>query len=124
MFLRIFSLLVFAALPGCGSQGGNGSAEVDIAALKETAPPGSVVEQIECATGGARTFANRCAIERSPDGRALTVRHPDGGFRRLDVSADLAVSTADGATPLAGKALPDGRLEITVDGDRYRLPSK
>jgi hypothetical protein len=113
MSLRTFSLALWVTLAACGSAGG----EDKVA----TAAPD---DRIECATGGATDFAKACAVERNAEGTTLTIRHADGGFRRLALGADMALSTADGATLLDGKALPDGRLEVAVDGDRYRLPNK
>ncbi|MGO1305196.1 MAG: hypothetical protein ACTMKV_10480, partial [Sphingomonas parapaucimobilis] len=45
---------------------------------------------IDCALAGARAFADDCTVEQSGMGDAviLTVRHPDGGFRRLRVTRD------------------------------------
>jgi hypothetical protein len=113
MSLRISSASLLLIVAACNSA----PEENKVAA----APPD---DRIECATGGAADFTRSCAIEKAADGKSMVIRHADGGFRRLDVSPDMAVSTADGATPLAGKPLPDGRLEIAVDGDRYRLPPK
>jgi hypothetical protein len=112
MYSRTFSF-VLLALASCGRGGG----EDKVAAVP-------VEDRIECATGGATEMSRSCAIERSADGTQWTVRHSDGGFRRLAIAADMGVSAADGSGQLTGTALPDGRLEIVVDGDRYRLPSK
>ena len=65
--------------------------------------------KVECAVPGAKSFAYACAIDRTQtqDGLYLTLRHPDGGFRRLLVTNDgRGVIAADGAekaevTPLA-----------------------
>jgi hypothetical protein len=113
MSLRTFSAIAALLLAGCGSAGGDDKVA--------TAAPES---RIECATGGAERFSRSCAIERSGDGTRWTIRHADGGFRILDVTSDLAVSTADGAVPLTGQPLPDGRLEVVAGTDRYRLPPK
>lgn len=113
MFLRIFSLVSFVVLVGCGrTSGGN---------KVVTADPS---RRIECALAGARVFTKSCAIEPNRQGTALTLRHPAGGFRQLAVSADRALMASDGADVLVGHPLPDGRLEITVAGDRYRLPRR
>ncbi|RZM00040.1 MAG: hypothetical protein EOP68_23485, partial [Sphingomonas sp.] len=54
---------------------------------------------VPCARGAA-ALAGDCTIEqaRGPDGVILTLRHADGGFRRLRVSPDgRSVIAADGA---------------------------
>ena len=76
-------------------------------------------DRIECAIGSA-DFKSDCAIERGP--ATLVLRHADGGFRRLDVAPDRTLSVADGSESVVGKPLPDGRLEIAIGRDRYRLP--
>lgn len=81
-------------------------------------------DRIECATGGAAEFARDCAIERSADGAVLTIHHADGGFRKLSVAPDGTVSAADGADVATGHPLADGRLEVGIGGDRYRLPAR
>ena len=74
---------------------------------------------------GAAAFVRDCAIERSEvDGQAiLVVRHPDGGFRRFEVTGDgTGVATADGAQA-ARIALREGGIEVVVGTDRYRFPA-
>ena len=80
---------------------------------------------IECSLGGSNVFAAECEVERSrPDGALiLTVRHPDGGFRRFEVLEDgRAVASADGAEP-AQVEFREGGLEVSVGADRYRFPA-
>ena len=110
MFLRISSVLVGACtIVGCHS-------------APDTAQAIKAGEPIECAVAGA-AFAPACASEREP--HALILRHPDGGFRRLDVATDRTLTAADGSDVAVGRTLPDGRLEIAIGGDRYRLlPSR
>ena len=82
-------------------------------------------DHIACAPGGTEKFAKDCAVERSEDqGKLfLTVRHPDGGFRRFEVMTDgNGLATADGAED-ARIAIADGLLEVTVGADRYRFPA-
>ncbi len=53
----------------------------------------------------------------------LTVRHPDGGFRRFAVTSDgSGLVSADGAEP-AAVSLRDGGIEVVVGTDRYRFPA-
>lgn len=82
--------------------------------------------RIECAPEGAERFAYVCAVDRvrSQDGLLLTLRQPDGGFRRLLVTGDgRGVVAADGAEPAMVKPLPPGRIEVAIGGARYRLPA-
>lgn len=80
---------------------------------------------IECALGGSGAFEKVCEVERSKgaEGLELTVRHPDGGFRRFVVTSDgSGVAVADGAEP-AVVSVGEGSIEVTVGADRYRLPA-
>jgi len=80
---------------------------------------------IECAVAGAASFARDCAVERGQvDGAPiLIIRHPDGGFRRFEITADgTGVVAADGAQAAQVALLDDG-IEVTVGTDRYRLPA-
>lgn len=78
-------------------------------------------DRIECAIGGAASFTNACAIERGQ--ATLVLRHVDGGFRRLDVADDRTLTVADGSETVVGTPLADGRLQIAIGIDRYRLPA-
>lgn len=94
----------------------------------ELPPPEGYSEDnvIGCRSGGAADFAPECGMERSvEDGETiLTVRHPDGHFRRFSVQADgSGVRTADGSET-AQQRLVDGMLEVEVGGDAYRFPAK
>jgi hypothetical protein len=88
------------------------------------APKGA--EPIPCAVGGAADFTPVCVVDRaqSPDGLTLTVRNPDGGFRRLLVTTDgRGVVAADGVEQAAVTPLGADRIEVAIGGDRYRLPA-
>jgi hypothetical protein len=76
---------------------------------------------IECAIGGGG-FERGCTIERTGH-HSLVLRHRDGGFRRLRVENGSPIA-ADGAEParVAGRA--EGIVEITIGGDRYRVPAE
>ncbi|MDB5715919.1 MAG: hypothetical protein JWO15_3316 [Sphingomonadales bacterium] len=54
----------------------------------------------------------------------LTIHHADGGFRKLAVALDGTITAADGASEAIGHPLADGRLEVEIGGDRYRLPPR
>jgi len=82
-------------------------------------------DRIECATGAA-AFARDCTVERtaSAEGLILTVRRPDNGFHRLLVVKDgRGVIAADGAETAKVNVIGDGRIEVAIGGDRYRLPA-
>lgn len=94
------------------------------ACSSESAPPPG--DQIECALGAGAEFEAVCTLEQaSDDGETLLViHHPDGGFRRLTVlSEGKGVAATDGAGALA-QSLSGDRLDVAIDGDRYRLPVK
>ena len=87
---------------------------------------GGKADTVDCALAGAADFTPSCAIERtaSADGLTLTIRNPDGGFRRLKVTSDgRGVIAADGAAPAAVSIVGDKRVEVALGGDRYRLPA-
>lgn len=92
----------------------------------ETSAPPKVAEgpeHVECALGPGTAFAKDCAIERSRDGETykMILRHPDGGFRRLEVDANNTIVAADGAD--AAQIVLNGTIaEVTVGEDRYRIP--
>lgn len=73
-------------------------------------------DRIDCAVGGAE-FASACTIERGAG--TLIVHHPDGGFRRLSVDGQGAVSAADGAEIATSSKRKDGRIEVQVGQDHY-----
>jgi hypothetical protein len=89
-------------------------------------PPGAPDNRIECQVRGSATFARACSLataERS-DGLVLTIRKADGGFRRLFVANDdRGVIAADGSEQADITLLGDGRIEVAIGGDRFRLPS-
>jgi hypothetical protein len=83
-------------------------------------------ERVDCAPAGAGDFQRVCTIERlqGAEGTILTVRHPDGGFRRLLVTADgRGVIAADGAEKAVVSIINDDRIEVALAGNRYRLPA-
>jgi len=121
-------VIVHLALPlflaGCGLLPNAEQREADRLAEQQA----KAVEEegrIECRIGNAAQFERFCSVSRAEtaDGLVLTVRKPDGGFRRLRVTDDgRGVEPADGAEP-AQLALTGGMLEVTVAGDTYRLPA-
>jgi hypothetical protein len=80
-------------------------------------------DRVECALAGSKAFAHDCFVERG-EGGALTLRHPDGGFRRLLVTDDgRGVVAADGAAPAQVQVIGEKGIEVAIEGDRYRLPA-
>ena len=80
-------------------------------------------ETIDCALASAASFSHDCTVER--DGTSLLiVHHPDGGFRRFRVvDGGKSLVAADGAEALAIARSGD-RVDVGVDGDRYRFPAR
>ena len=81
--------------------------------------------RIACAHGAA-ALASTCTIEQAQgrDGLILTVRHADGGFRRLRVTQDgRGVIAADGAEVATVTVIGTDGIEVALGGDRYRLPA-
>ena len=88
-------------------------------------PPPDPDSLVECALAGATVFARDCSVEQVREGGALTlvVRHPDGGFRRLEVLTDgRGLAAADGAEA-ARVAVHGEGIEVAVGADRYRFPA-
>ena len=81
--------------------------------------------RILCAHGDSG-WARACNVEQTQTaaGLVLTVRHADDGrFHRLLVTRDgSGVGAADGAEPAVVHVV-DGGIEVTIGGDRYRLPA-
>lgn len=102
-------LIAAALLAGCKERAGNGGAAPEVRRA-----------DTDCAIGNAAGFARACSVERA--GLVLTVRHADGGFRRLLVTKDGPVA-ADGALPATVTSAGSNEIEVAVDGDRYRLPA-
>ena len=81
---------------------------------------------IVCAHQGSTDFARVCVVDREQgaEGLILTVRHPDGAFHRLLVTKDgRGVIAADGAEKAVVTILDKDSIEVTLGGDRYRLPA-
>jgi hypothetical protein len=108
--MRISSLTPIFMLAGCGTSG----AQNVVAAAPEA-------DRIECAAAG-EIFARDCIVDQ--DASTITVRRSDGGFRRFDRDESGALRSADGAEEGSSQPMPDGRVEISIDGETYRLPIK
>lgn len=92
----------------------------------EAGPRGSKAEAVYCALGGSLQFQDNCTIERSTvDGaQVIVVRHPDGAFRRLEVSKDGQNLTAADGAEQSQSALKGDRFEVILGDSRYVIPAK
>jgi hypothetical protein len=131
MYTQIFKhgLLIGGALSlgGCGFTEDHRGNEALVAA-EQTAEKQAVDDgKIPCAVSGATIMMRVCQIEQAQteQGLVLTMRHPDGGFRRLQVVKDgRGVIAADGADQAKVTVLGNHEIEVVLSGDRYRLPAK
>lgn len=123
MFTRISNLALVLLLAGCGqSEKSNGPAPLaqpqgSAAAEAPAEPPRTV-----CAVDGAAELTAVCDRELV-DGE-LTLRHPDGGFRRFQIVTDgRGLVAADGAEAARVTLIGTTLIEVSIAGDRYRLPA-
>ncbi|QNE30975.1 hypothetical protein F1C10_02720 [Sphingomonas sp. NBWT7] len=112
-----------AALAACGPA----KTDTKVLAKVEANQAADAVDdgRVQCAPAGADAFARVCEIERAETerGMVLTVRHPDGGFRRLLVTTDgRGVVAADGAEPAQVTLVGKDEIEVALGDDHYRLP--
>ncbi len=124
MSSRIFSVGVSLFLAACGGPpDGVAPREGNGVAADSGTPADEPAERIACAVGNA-ALTNDCTVERvaTADGAVLTIRHPDGGFRRLRVLTDGQVAAADGASPVRVVNRNDAGTEVAIGDARYRLP--
>jgi hypothetical protein len=126
MFTRISSIALALLLIGCGAnEKSNGPAPLvqqsQSGAAQETAAPVEPPKTV-CAVDGEKEFAPVCDRE-IVDG-FLTIRHPSGGFRRFQIMTDgSGVVAADGSEPSSMKIVGTSLIEVSISGDRYRLPA-
>jgi hypothetical protein len=115
---RVLPLLFLAS---CGSQSAvesNGAAAPTL---------GQVDNRIDCRPAGQAAFTRTCTVERAdgPEGRIITIRKADGGFRRLRMTSDgTGVVAADGAEPAHVSLAPDQRILVEIGGDSFLLPAR
>jgi ribosomal protein L34 len=101
-----------------------------LAACQEAQQPEATVDQdgrIDCRIAADEQFQRFCTIERTrtAQGLVLTVRKPDGGFRRLLATRDgRGVVAADGAEQAQVQIIGDNMIEVAIAGDRFRLPAR
>ena len=111
--MRILSFLGLGVLGACNSSAGESVSGVPD-------------DRIECRIGASASFEHYCTLEQADEerGRTLTIRKPDGGFRRLLVTGDgRGVVAADGAEPAIVTIIDDGRIDVAIGGDNFRLPA-
>ena len=83
--------------------------------------------RIDCRIGADTQFTRFCTVERAraEDGLVLTVRKPDGGFRRLKTIRDgRGVVAADGAETAEVSIVGENLIEVAIGGDSFRLPAR
>ena len=83
--------------------------------------------KIDCRVGADTQFEHFCSIERSrtDQGLIITVRKPDGGFRKLLATRDgRGVVAADGAEQASVQVIGPDRIEVAIGGDTFRLPAR
>jgi hypothetical protein len=96
-----------------------------LAGCSASAPAGGQDDTIDCALASAANFSHDCTVERTRQDGAelLVVHHPDGGFRRFKLlDHGKSLTAADGAQALAVARTAD-RVDVAIDGDRYRFPA-
>lgn len=126
MSMRISSALVATlALAACGSP--DQPANTAVIAKVEAQQQADAEDdgRLLCARGNAE-LQRTCTVEqvRDAQGLVLTIRHPDGGFRRLRVTSDgRGVIAADGAEAAKVSVIGPADIEVAIAGDRYRLPA-
>ncbi|KRB85400.1 hypothetical protein ASE00_00945 [Sphingomonas sp. Root710] len=84
-------------------------------------------EPIACLLPGSSDYKMLCTVDRmvTPDGTVLTVRAPDGAFRRLLVVNDgRGVAPADGAEQVKVQPAGPNGIAVTAGDIVYRLPAK
>ena len=122
MSTRISSAAVVLLL-GCGERQPDTALIAKVEAEQRAAAEDD--GRVLCAQGD-EPLARVCTVdrERRDEGLVLTVRRPDGGFRRLLVTNDgRGVIAADGAEPARVAVVDSARIDVSVGSDRYRLPA-
>lgn len=123
---RSIALLWALFLAACGSPPVENRADLPAQNLGQTVATQPEAPKIPCAAPGTADLTPACTVDRTetPDGVILTLRHPDGGFHRLQITRDgRGVIAADGAEPAKVTPLGPDSIEVELGGARYRLPA-
>ncbi|MBC2777645.1 hypothetical protein [Parasphingopyxis marina] len=127
MSMRISSaLLVTVSLAACGTADPAANNEALLESEAQTRSELAESGRVYCAVNGGEGFRPECQIERTQgsEGLVLTMRHPDGGFRRLLVTNDgRGLIAADGSEPAIVTPVSEREVEVSIGFDRYRLPA-
>ncbi|OWK32360.1 hypothetical protein [Sphingomonas mucosissima] len=115
-------------IAGCGGAPTKtqASESLDADTAAGTAAQGRGDERVGCALAQASPIQRVCQIEQSwtDQGLVLTIRHPDGGFRRLRVVEDgRGLVAADGAEPARVTLVSENEIDVLIGNDHYRLPA-
>ncbi|TDN86791.1 hypothetical protein [Stakelama pacifica] len=119
MSMRICSAaFLIPLLAGCGG-GSEASADANAVAAADALP------RIACAPSPGQDFAKVCTLEEqaSDEGTMMTVRDPEGGFRRLLLRHDGVVVAADGADTAIATPGGGGMIDVAIGEARYRIPA-
>lgn len=123
--MRLLPILIPALLlAGCGETAPDRAAIANAEAGASEAA--DATGRIECAPAAAAQFTRSCTLDRemTATGLMLTARNPEGGFHRLIVTKDgRGVIAADGAERADVRIIGADRIEVSIGGDRYRLPA-
>ena len=114
---QVLAVSILLALAGCSGE----STPSDPASVADVEDP-----RVSCALAGEAEFTEQCDVERVQNGdrRELVMRHPDGGFRRFEIVTDgRGLVAADGSEEAVVTPLADGRIQLSVGPDRYRIPA-
>lgn len=112
------ALVLLIAVGGCGSK------SPTVVPTQSSIAEKDDTIRVACAHGGA-AMARECVVDetRTPAGLVLTLRHPDGAFRRLRVTTDgRGVMAADGAQA-AVVTIQGNDIAVAIGDDRYLLPA-
>jgi len=125
--MRISNALLLALLlAGCDSHG-QGSTDTRALARVEAEQRRDAEDDgmILCARGDG-PLTRSCTVEQmqGSDDLILTVRQPDGGFRRLLATRDgRGVVAADGAQQADVSIAGNEGIDVVIGDDHYRLPA-
>ena len=106
-------------MAACSAKGEQGEG-----AARASASASVAAVTVSCALHGAADYKDRCTVEHSASGgkNFILLRHPDGGFRRLEeLEAGKRYKTIDGADEAVVEA-NGSDLELTVGDDHYLFP--